>query len=402
MALAIVNFSAEIAVLLIVPEALVALAVISINYLIIYRKVKLLKNAEGWKFDSNVVIIDTSFREEGRDGSKMVISPKWFLLPLAITLVTIVCVIIKAINGDLNKFADSGLISTLIIILVQIFVNCIFFGAYKWTEKAKQSLNGGTVGEIRNQSRRIRYSLSAGYLLLSIYISSLIMLIAFSFCGIVSIKLLTNNLVNILLVMVLVIVMALIIASIAKESNELKEEEQIVNRDDDKYYKFGSMYYNKNDPALFVEKRTGIGMTLNFARPAAKVFAGIIAALIIFIAIFMLIYMPGMTRERQIDVTSNAISISGTWGLEIPKAQIAKINMESELPEVLMKTNGADIGQKLYGKHRLEGYNNSTLFIQDKSKPFIAIYLKDGRLILINYEDATRTKILFDEIVNTK
>lgn len=39
--------------------------------------------------------------------------------------------------------------------------------------------------------------------------------------------------------------------------------------DDDKFWKLGVFYYNPNDSAIFVEKRFGIGITLNFARPQA-------------------------------------------------------------------------------------------------------------------------------------
>jgi uncharacterized membrane protein len=36
------------------------------------------------------------------------------------------------------------------------------------------------------------------------------------------------------------------------------------------------IYYNPDDPRTLVPKRIGIGVTLNFARPVAKVFAVII------------------------------------------------------------------------------------------------------------------------------
>lgn len=42
-----------------------------------------------------------------------------------------------------------------------------------------------------------------------------------------------------------------------------------VNRDDDKYWKLGQFYYNPDDPALFLEKRFGVGWTVNLARPLA-------------------------------------------------------------------------------------------------------------------------------------
>jgi uncharacterized membrane protein len=40
-----------------------------------------------------------------------------------------------------------------------------------------------------------------------------------------------------------------------------------INRDDDRHWKLGQFYYNPNDPAIWVEKRFGIGWTVNFAHP---------------------------------------------------------------------------------------------------------------------------------------
>jgi uncharacterized membrane protein len=43
----------------------------------------------------------------------------------------------------------------------------------------------------------------------------------------------------------------------------------IVNRDDDRFWKLGLIYVNREDPAVFVPKRFGVGWTVNFARPTA-------------------------------------------------------------------------------------------------------------------------------------
>ncbi|MDI3341626.1 MAG: DUF5808 domain-containing protein [Sphaerobacter sp.] len=40
-----------------------------------------------------------------------------------------------------------------------------------------------------------------------------------------------------------------------------------VNRDDDRFWRAGSFYVNRDDPALFVNKRFGIGWTLNLGHP---------------------------------------------------------------------------------------------------------------------------------------
>lgn len=41
------------------------------------------------------------------------------------------------------------------------------------------------------------------------------------------------------------------------------ENNKVIQRDDDSKWKFGFIYYNKQDPSIFVEKRVGIGWTMN-------------------------------------------------------------------------------------------------------------------------------------------
>src|SRR5699024_9694244 len=50
----------------------------------------------------------------------------------------------------------------------------------------------------------------------------------------------------------------------------------VIERDDDEHWKLGIFYFNPQDPALFVEKRFGVGWTNNFARPLSWVLLGLI------------------------------------------------------------------------------------------------------------------------------
>lgn len=63
-----------------------------------------------------------------------------------------------------------------------------------------------------------------------------------------------------------------------------------VNRDDDRFWKLGLVYFNREDPAVFVQKRFGVGWTVNFARPAA------VGSLLALVAIAVLV--PLLTRSR--------------------------------------------------------------------------------------------------------
>ncbi len=47
------------------------------------------------------------------------------------------------------------------------------------------------------------------------------------------------------------------------------EQTGYVSRDDDGYWLAGSLYVNRKDPAIFVQRRFGIGWTLNFGHPVS-------------------------------------------------------------------------------------------------------------------------------------
>lgn len=59
-----------------------------------------------------------------------------------------------------------------------------------------------------------------------------------------------------------------------------------VNRDDDRLWKAGVFYFNRDDPAVWVQKRFGVGWTVNFAQPAALVFlTGLLAVVVLILAL---------------------------------------------------------------------------------------------------------------------
>lgn len=51
------------------------------------------------------------------------------------------------------------------------------------------------------------------------------------------------------------------------------------DRLDDRYWKLGGIYTNPNDPAIFVERRFGLGWTINFGNPRALLVLALILAL---------------------------------------------------------------------------------------------------------------------------
>lgn len=61
-------------------------------------------------------------------------------------------------------------------------------------------------------------------------------------------------------------------------------------RDDDEHWKLGVLYFNREDPSVFLPERFGIGWTVNFARPAAwALLGGLVAVVGIVVAAVLLL-----------------------------------------------------------------------------------------------------------------
>jgi uncharacterized membrane protein len=58
------------------------------------------------------------------------------------------------------------------------------------------------------------------------------------------------------------------------------------DRNDSKYWKWGMIYVNADDPAIWLPKRTGLGWTLNFAHKVAFVYLVLLLVLPTVVALF--------------------------------------------------------------------------------------------------------------------
>jgi len=75
-----------------------------------------------------------------------------------------------------------------------------------------------------------------------------------------------------------VVVAVVVLARNNRERDNGEEDTGLTHRDDDKYWRGGLFYINRDDHALWIPRRFGLGWTLNFGNPrAAMLLAGVIA-----------------------------------------------------------------------------------------------------------------------------
>ena len=80
-----------------------------------------------------------------------------------------------------------------------------------------------------------------------------------------------------------IFLLVFIILGIRQRDTRENENQEEAYKDDDRNWILGMFYYNKKDPAFMIEKRAGLGYTINFANK----FSLIVLFLIIIFIIFM-------------------------------------------------------------------------------------------------------------------
>ena len=172
-----------------------------------------------------------------------------------------------------NRFVDKSALSVMMMPVIQLLmIPVMSFSHYSFI-KSKQKLLSSYPQLTSKQSKRFRRAWSIYFLITSIALQLLLMLTNFfslffandeglSWMGIV-IGVFVFGIVGYSIFLTWKYGQGgekLVYSQIKDFSDELTEV------DEEKYWKWGVFYYNPEDPAIFVEKRFGIGSTFNMAR----------------------------------------------------------------------------------------------------------------------------------------
>jgi uncharacterized membrane protein len=90
---------------------------------------------------------------------------------------------------------------------------------------------------------------------------------------------------TILLPVLLLAIIAVFVLRFSRSGARVTESGTTDAPDDDSYWKAGGIYVNRNDPALMVPKRFGIGWTINFGHPAGAVILVALVAVVVLVTV---------------------------------------------------------------------------------------------------------------------
>jgi len=221
-----------------------------------------------WVGERNILTIDT---EVSRLKSRFPISAIWYLIPLIITMIPFVWMLI-----DAGSVTDWSVVLSSVIMLALFFLVHIIFSKSRTTAPSEDTQVNIALNQVfKREWTKCTVILAT---LNSLFFTALFFLLRVE--GI-------DFVVSIAASSVFPLAMIMLVlnahSKIRRERNNmLRLRNEEVCTDDDIYWKGGVFYYNPNDGKVMVEKRVGIGMTINLATLGGK--AIIVLILLVLIA----------------------------------------------------------------------------------------------------------------------
>lgn len=204
-----------------------------------------------------------------------------FLIPMVVTLGFIGYTLLNYNNmparipmhwgsdGKPNSFTEKNPFSVNALLFILLTIQVMFLGMNVATKRS-----GIKLSATRINASRIRQLSLRKYSSWFLFMISVLITLLFSFLQLTTIHAgLMNNVVILLVpvIFTLIILIGSIVFAVkvgnAGDKFDLDPSMGITDVDEDRYWKGGIIYFNKNDPSIVVEKRFGIGWTINFAHP---------------------------------------------------------------------------------------------------------------------------------------
>ncbi len=233
-------------------------------------KVKIIKSESNWEIDyKKSVVVDTNFRK-----NNIVISNSFYIINVLILALSILIL-------SLNNIAFTK--DVIVMIVVEVFMIFMFIFINTSIKYSKNSFSKSNTEESIKRAIESNHIMSVALFVIALVAQLAVIASTFTEIGFYN----AQSLIYILIVFEFLVVIYLVLKFIRLQRMD-KGDSKVIESNDDEYWKYGLFYYNKNDPSLFVKKRTGIGFTLNHARKSALVFYLIIVLILVLSIVFEL------------------------------------------------------------------------------------------------------------------
>jgi uncharacterized membrane protein len=363
-----------------------ALVLPGIPFVCANKKLKALKSENGWySAAAGVTLVDTKLAS----APKKPLSVLWFVPAAAITLVPVIHSIIALRGHDEFWPLMSVYLSFFALAAVSWFL-------YKVVFRQKAEVVDGNTAQNAMLTQIRRYNWGKSWILI-IWLTA-VFDIVFWLSGFDSAAVL------LLTVAYTVLLMAFVLHTEFKtrrmQQKLTQESGRAVYTDDDDKWLFGMFYNNPNDEHLMVNKRTGIGMTMNMAKAPAKILMGFVVLVLLSMPLIGLFIMhEGSTPVGlTFDGTQLAAHHTGkVYDLDI--SDIESAYLLDALPSGGVRTNGTAMETVLKGNFRYDGLGDCRVCLNPQVPPFIVVETAET-MYIFGSNDAGETHSVYKALLN--
>ena len=250
-------------------------------YFYFHYQLSKLKKAQGWYGDvKQVYSADLAIRSKDE-----MLSSFLYLIPIIIS----VGVILLTANGydqlpnripthwgpegKADAYSDKSWMAALGLPISLIILQLMFFAINYFTKRSGIKINAANVTSSKLRQLRLRKYTSWFLIVVDVLISLLFALLQLN---LIFEHMMSGTFMVFLPIGFLVILLAgaiwlaVKVGSVDSDLDRMAvmdKPSKVQGMDEDQYWKGGLFYFNRNDPSVFIEKRFGIGYTINFANP---------------------------------------------------------------------------------------------------------------------------------------
>lgn len=190
-------------------------------------------------------------------------------------------------DGQPDAFTAKTPFSVIALLLIALIMQAMMFMTNVFTKKS-----GIRIRAAKSQISQIQQLSFRKYTSWFLFLTTLLITFLFAFLQLTTIHAGLGNaalmmVVPLIFLLIILLAVAIYAFKVGQSGSRIEvnvEEDTVTgmtDMDDDHFWKLGVFYVNKNDPSIFVEKRFGIGWTINFGNP--------IGYLVLFVPIILIL-----------------------------------------------------------------------------------------------------------------
>ena len=267
-------------------------------YWINHQKVSKLKKQEQWGANiKQVRAVDLTARSRDE-----MLPWSFFAVPLGISVFLIIYTYLHydlmpndiavhwGPSGEADAWRNKTYFTAISLPLVMLMMQCMMWGITDSIKRSAIKLAVNRKEESLEDQLQTRKYMSWQILLISSALTALLTILQLS--NIYPSMTVGYKLLPVFILFLVVLLGSLLIYVVKKYKHKVRYEANIDSKvmdvDEDRYWKGGLIYMNRQDPSVFVEKRFGVGWTMNLANPRGYIVIGLPFLLLLLISIFSL------------------------------------------------------------------------------------------------------------------